>query len=80
MIHLLFAGQLKVFKGKALDVCVCGHGDLPLYRVIGINTQTHMRRILNSLSLLIGLCEHTSCRCVLNCKMVFAKDVSIITT
>lgn len=27
-------------------------------------------------SLLIGLCEHTSCRCVLNDKRVLARDVS----
>lgn len=32
--------------------------------------------ILKSLSLLIGLCKHTSYRCVLKCKMVFAKDAS----
>lgn len=56
--------------------CVCRYRDLPLYCVIGINTQTHMCGILKSLSLPIGLCEHTSCRCVLKCKMVFARDVS----
>lgn len=35
--------------------------------------------ILSSLSLLIGLCEHASCRCVLNCKMVFGKECLILT-
>lgn len=62
-----------------LDGCVCGHRDLPLYYVIDINIWTHMCGILSSLSLLIGLCEHTSCRCVLNCKMVFGKECLILT-
>lgn len=56
--------------------CVCRYRDLPLYCVIGINTWTQMCGILKSLSLLIGLCKHTSYRCVLKCKMVFAKDAS----